>query len=966
MKRKGDGPGRLRPWVGVMITILTAGDIGRRSAVAAEPNPGGSERTLDEIERARVDAVRVATPSAISIFVPGGAGGGSGVLISEDGYALTNFHVTSPAGEFMRCSTADGEMYDAVIVGIDPVGDLALIKLSGEGFDAATIADSDRVRPGDECLVIGNPFLLAENLQPTLTRGILSGVGRYQEPSGTLLEYGDCLQTDASVNPGNSGGPIYDAAGRLIGIVGRCSFEKRGRVNVGVGYAISINQALNFVGTLHCGLIADHATLGATLSTDPDGGVRVSNILDDSDAYRRGLRYDHEILSIDGHSVSTANEALNVLATLPARWRVPLEYRDDDGGEVSTVVRLAAVHAEDELLRKMSAAMPPPPPARPAPSTPGEESETPGGGQEEATPKIAASPERADVPDELAKMYEAERGLANGWFNRRAVHRNVRQLKTSPPLPAVFDAAEATVTIRPAGGGEASSWSIGDEPDYTSDDAYRWVSEGTAESLRVAIDQLRSLVRRGPAEYGVVLATGAAPLAGTRPLRNLTRLVRGGVETTLYQHPDTGQLEAMDLKARDGVDPIEVWFRDGTVELRRGLTTVERYAVDVRAVDNEEAAGSATPSDVADPTQRSDSSSPSLHRRLNLASEPRPVVPPPLGDAIDAAGRKVVKIYGAGGGGGGSGGALEAYQSGLLVSPAGHIATAWSYVLDVEPRVVLADGSSHMAKIVDISPELELAVIKIPVNGLPYFEVGGATADTFDTEAESFDDSGDLSRWWGRPVIALSNLFNIAAGPEPVSAMFGHIAAVAPLDARRGTYDTPYRGDVLVLDLVANNPGAAGGALVGVDGRLLGMLGKELRDGSTGVWLNYALPVTTLRPAIRDILSGKQVSRPREANPVLPHDESHDAARLGIVLLPDVMERTPAFVDAVRSDTPADAAGIRPDDLVLRVGPDRVGSRDDLRDRLRRIDRRDDVPLTLQRGNRIVVVSVRPDRGRGE
>ena len=120
-------------------------------------------------------------------------------------------------------------------------------------------------------MVIGNPFPLATNLKPTVTYGILSGVGRYQYPSGTLLEYGDCLQTDASVNPGNSSGPIYDAEGRLLGIIGRCSFEKRGRVNVGVGYAISINQAENFIGYLHSGRIVDHATLGATVSTDPDG-----------------------------------------------------------------------------------------------------------------------------------------------------------------------------------------------------------------------------------------------------------------------------------------------------------------------------------------------------------------------------------------------------------------------------------------------------------------------------------------------------------------------------------------------------------------------------------------------------------------------------------------------------------------------------------------------------------------------
>ncbi len=216
--------------------------------VAAE-EPIKLDPLLEQVEQQRIDAIARATPSAVSVFVPGGGGGGSGVLISPDGYALTNFHVTSPAGAFMRCGLSDGNIYDAVIVGIDPVGDLAMIRLLGrDDFPAAELGDSRTAEAGDWSMVIGNPFLLASNLQPTVTWGILSGVGRYQYPSGTLLEYGDCLQTDASINPGNSGGPIYDAQGRLLGIVGRASFEKRGRVNVGVGYAISINQAKNFLG----------------------------------------------------------------------------------------------------------------------------------------------------------------------------------------------------------------------------------------------------------------------------------------------------------------------------------------------------------------------------------------------------------------------------------------------------------------------------------------------------------------------------------------------------------------------------------------------------------------------------------------------------------------------------------------------------------------------------------------------
>ncbi|MGB7326960.1 MAG: serine protease, partial [Rubripirellula sp.] len=194
--------------------------------------------------------------------------------------------------------------------------------------------------------------------------------------------------------------------------------------------------------------------------------------------------------------------------------------------------------------------------------------------------------------------------------------------------------------------------------------------------------------------------------------------------------------------------------------------------------------------------------------------------------------RRVAKVYGAGGLKG-----LEAYQSGFLVSPDGHIATAWSYVLDVDPIVQLDDGRRFESKIVGFEPALELAVLKIDASELPYFPV-----------------PADTSVQWGDPVIAISNLFNIATGDEPASVMQGSVAAVTQLDARRGTFKTPYRGDVLILDLIANNPGAAGGAVVDAKGNLVGMLGKELRDTATGVWLNYALPASALRTTIGDII----------------------------------------------------------------------------------------------------------------
>ena len=254
----------------------------------------------------------------------------------------------------MQCGLNNGRLYEAVLVGLDPTGDLAVIKLIGkEAFPYAPIGDSGTVAVGDLCYTIGNPFLLATNLQPSVSAGIVSGVHRYQFPAGTLLEYADCLQVDAAINPGNSGGGLFNASGELIGINGRASFEKRGRINVGAGYAISSNQVQNFLGILKSGHLADHATLGATVATSTDGRVVVSDILESSDTWRKGLRIDDEIIELAGRRVRSVNAFKNILGTLPAGWRVPLVFRRN-GRPSEIFIELAGVHTPAMLNELMA------------------------------------------------------------------------------------------------------------------------------------------------------------------------------------------------------------------------------------------------------------------------------------------------------------------------------------------------------------------------------------------------------------------------------------------------------------------------------------------------------------------------------------------------------------------------------------------------------------------------------------
>ena len=310
-------------------------------------------------------------------------------------------------------------------------------------------------------------------------------------------------------------------------------------------------------------------------------------------------------------------------------------------------------------------------------------------------------------------------------------------------------------------------------------------------------------------------------------------------------------------------------------------------------------------------------------------------------DPLDRALARVVKIFGAGGMH-----SLEGYGSGFVVSAGGHVVTVWSHLIDSgEVNVVLNDGRRFPAKFVTGDPSRDLAVLKIEGADLdlPFFDL-----------RESVDAPP------GTRVLAFSNMFKVATGDEAVSVLHGVISVRTRLSARRGAYRAPYEGPVYIVDSVTNNPGAAGGALTTLDGSLIGMLGRELQNTESNTWVNYAVPISELRGPIEDIIAGRFVkpqSKPTDGAP------RFTALDFGLVLVPDVVYRTPAYVETVVADSPSAKAGIRQEDLIVFVNDELVQSNRALKAILGRLESGDLIHVVVRRKDQLLPLELRvPDR----
>ncbi|OAM88694.1 trypsin-like peptidase domain-containing protein [Termitidicoccus mucosus] len=252
-------------------------------------------------------------------LAPGGGrefkqeGIGSGVIVTPDGYILTNHHVVEGADELI-VRLADEREFKAEVVGSDPKTDVAVIKVDAAGLPAVTLADSDRIRVGDIVFAIGNPLGVGQ----TVTMGIVSATGRRVGILDEVAGYEDFIQTDAAINQGNSGGALLDAKGRLVGINSAILSPTRG--NIGIGFAIPVNLARNIMNSLvtsgkvsrgFLGVSVDSlgGELAETLGLPRDTrGVIITDLSPGGPAEQAGLQRYDVITAINGQPVTTFQE----------------------------------------------------------------------------------------------------------------------------------------------------------------------------------------------------------------------------------------------------------------------------------------------------------------------------------------------------------------------------------------------------------------------------------------------------------------------------------------------------------------------------------------------------------------------------------------------------------------------------------------------------------------------------------
>ncbi len=302
-----------------LIAGPVAPPVSRRADFVSD-GKAGDDALLDAYSKAVTSAVEKAGPSVVSITVKTDrwwkqGGSGSGFVFTPDGFILTNSHVAGGASD-IKVKFADGRQFEAELVGDDPDTDLAVIRIHAPDLQHLELADSSQVKVGQVAIAIGNPY----GFQHSVTAGVVSALGRsLQSESGRMIE--DVTQTDAALNPGNSGGPLVDSHGRVMGLNTAMIMPAQG-----IAFAVAVNTARYIAGKLIRNGRVRRASMGiAGQNIDlpmrtrrkfellEAGGILLVDILHDSPARKAGLQKGDVLVGVSGERITAIESLLKLL-----------------------------------------------------------------------------------------------------------------------------------------------------------------------------------------------------------------------------------------------------------------------------------------------------------------------------------------------------------------------------------------------------------------------------------------------------------------------------------------------------------------------------------------------------------------------------------------------------------------------------------------------------------------------------